>query len=347
MLTLGEQLALGEEINYIRGMPRILYIVAPETDYQQDMVFAGLVDLLGAAQVRVVPFNIHYHWARKPYPRNLGRTPNWPLLDLRRLGKFEPTAVVVASCKPKTMATYLELLPKLPQSIPHVFLDGGDWPALGGDLERLGGQHLWKAVLQKRPFDLIFKREKLIAETYAPEVVAFPFCVRMDLMPEVDTAAAKPYDVSFWAVESHPIRTQALQLLENNFDCKANGTTLKQVFSKYKRKGIFYLEELSRCRVVLNLRGAGHDTLRYWEVPALKTCMVSTQPPIEIPNNYQDNEHVIFIKDDLSDMIPRIEMCLADTASCQARGQAAYAHTLAHHTHIHRARYLLDFISRL
>ena len=60
-----------------------------------------------------------------------------------------------------------------------------------------------------------------------------------------------------------------MELIQDRFDCRANGTTRNQVFKKYKRKGDFYLEELKRARITLNFRGVGWDTLRYWEVPAL------------------------------------------------------------------------------
>jgi hypothetical protein len=148
-------------------------------------------------------------------------------------------------------------------------------------------------------------------------------------------------------VESDPIRTRALELLQDKFDCRANGTVLGQIFKKYTRKGGSYLEELQAAKLVLNLRGVGHDTLRYWETPAVGTCMVSTLPPIDIPHNFEDGKHVVFIKPDLSDLIDTLKALLDDDTVRETIATQGHAFALAHHTHIHRARQLLAHIDAI
>jgi len=311
------------------------------------MVYAGLVELLGQACVLDTPFKLAFRYSRKPYPRNLGIVPG----QLgKRLGmmlrRFEPTAVVVASCKPRCFAQYNTLLPHLPPGIPHVFMDGGDWAPLGGDLARLGAPTLWQETMQRRPFDLILKREMLLAQTHPPEVVAYPYAVQAAHLPAGPLPAAK-YQVTFWAAESDPIRAQALALLENRYDCRANGTVPGQTFRKYPRKGDTYLAELRAARIVLNLRGVGHDTLRYWEAPAVGTCMVSTLPPIHIPNNFEHNRHVAFVQNDLCDLLPTLDALLADEPRRARMAAQARTFALAHHTHVHRAQELLAYLKQL
>ena len=155
------------------------------------------------------------------------------------------------------------------------------------------------------------------------------------------------YDVSFWAVESFPIRTEALKLLEDKFDCVKNGTYRNQKFSKYKRKGDFYLQELSACKIVLNLRGGGWDTLRYWEVPALGGFMITQKPGIVIPNNYEDNKHVIYCNDNLDDLIELCEYYLANESKREDIARCAATHTKEYHTDIKRVEYILNKISML
>ena len=328
-------------------MHRILYVVTPEPDYSQDMVYAGLVRLLGQENVLDVPFKLNFRFSKKPYPRDMGIVHgNLGKRLLMMLRKFEPTAVVVSSCKPKCFQHYLKVLPSLPSNIPHLFMDGGDWADLGGDLARLGAPNLWSEVLAKRPFDLILKREKLKAVDYPAEVIGYPYGVQAERLPTTPLPARK-YDVTFWAAESDPIRTQALAMLENRYDCRANGTVLGQTFRKYPRKGNAYLEELRAAKIVINLRGVGHDTLRYWEAPAVGTCMVSTRPPIEIHNNFIHNQHVAFIEDDLSDLLPTLDRLLEDNEHREQIAAQAQAFALRHHTHINRAQELLAWIEKL
>ena len=155
------------------------------------------------------------------------------------------------------------------------------------------------------------------------------------------------YDVSFWAVESFPIRTEALKLLEDKFDCVKNGTYRNQKFSKYKRKGDFYLQELSACKIVLNLRGGGWDTLRYWEVPALGGFMITQKPGIVIPNNYEDNKHVIYCNDNLDNLIELCEYYLVNDSERVEIAKNATVHTKKYHTDIKRVEYILEKISGL
>ena len=56
----------------------------------------------------------------------------------------------------------------------------------------------------------------------------------------------------------------------------------------------FTWKSFSVVKVVLNFRGGGWDTLRYWEVPALGTFMISGKPGFEIPNNFVDGESIVY-----------------------------------------------------
>ena len=137
------------------------------------------------------------------------------------------------------------------------------------------------------------------------------------------------YDVSFWAVESHEIRVNALNLLQDKFDCKANGTVRNQKFSRYKRKGDEYLRELARCKIVLNFRGGGWDTMRYWETPAIGRFMISQKPKFVIPNNFRDGKEIAFCKD----------------AKREEIAKNALEYTKKFHTDEKRVEYIFDAIN--
>ena len=319
---------------------KILYISRNKSDYLQDILYTGLVKVLGIANVIDLPWNNKFHLNFKKYPRNMGLCKNTILPSLlSRFRSNDYSLVIVASCHPDTMKSYLELIHKIPKAVPTVFVDGGDWEQVTGDLDRIGGRELYDEIMSIRPFDHVFKREYIIDRSYEKNVHPLPFAFNFDRMPALSPGFK--YDVAFWAVESHPVRTEALDLIENEFDCKANGTVRNQVMKKYKRKGAFYLQELASCKVSLNFRGAGWDTLRYWEVPALGGFMISQKPGIVINNNFEDKKDIVYCRDDLSDLLDLCEYYLKHDDEREAIASRALNKMKSYHTDAHRAEEVL------
>lgn len=321
---------------------KVLFLCSSRFDYLQDVVYSGLVKCLGQDNIKVAPFNRSFFLRSKIYPKNIGYNGH-PISFVKNLIGFDYDLVIVAACKVEPFEKYLNLKLK---DVPVVFIDGGDRHEIGGDLDRYGRFDLFKSAQKRRPFDLIFKREILSGTNVESNVHALPIGFNMDRLENVKTDEKK-YDVSFWAVESDPIRTQALNLIKDKWDCESNGTTLNQTFVKYARKGDFYLEELQRCKVVLNFRGGGWDTLRYWEVPALGTFMISGKPGFLIPNNFVDDESIVYCQDDLSDLVEKIDYYLKNESERERIAKNSREHLLNYHTDKARAEYILERVKRL
>jgi hypothetical protein len=322
---------------------KLLYLSSRGVDYLQDLTFSGLCKTIGNENICVMPWNPNFFLPRRSYPKNLGYIPGNILSSLRShyfLKQFD--AVVVAAAKPDCFHLYNELAPSLSGSVKTIFIDGGDREQVGGDLDRMDDHTSFAQAMELRPFDIILKREMITGTEYAKNVHPFPFCWNYDRLPS-SIPSEKKYDVSFWAVESHPVRTEALTVLQNKFDCAANGTVLQQKFKTYKRKGEFYLQELAACRIVLNFRGVGWDTLRYWEVPSLSTFLISQRPGIVIPNNFEHEKSIVFC-DGLGDLIELCEYYLRNESRREAIAAQAFLHMKAHHTDVHRAKQLLSVI---
>lgn len=327
--------------------PLILFINSPESDGVQDLMYNGLARVLGPSQVIDYPWNLNFHINKRSYPANLGYTPGSLLPSLSaRHKRRRCDIVVVAAAKPQCFRTYLACLDSIPSSVPVVFLDGGDFSQPGGDLQRLKAYELYEEAVRRRPFDAVFKREYLADARLGDRVWPLQFCFNFDRLPQ-HLPALKKYDVAFWAVESNPVRTRALQLVEERFDCGANGTIRNQKARHYMRRGAFYLQELAACRIVLNFPGVGWDTQRYWEVPALGRCMISMKPQISIPNNFVDREHVVFCKDDLSDLVELCDFYLRNGEERERIAVNAHAHADRFHSTGARAEYMVERLLRL
>lgn len=327
---------------------RLLFLNSRSADYLEDQLFSGLTELLGHENVIPYPINRNYYLSHKPYPRNLGhcRTIGDLFGDWRRmrqsLGRLDFDGIVIGSTKRDTLDTYLSFADRIPAALPVVYVDGGDWPEVGGDARRMGFDDLLSRSFAVRAPDLIFKREYLIGGTYSENV--YPLPMAFGPAPEFEHIEPK-YDVTCWCVESHPVRTQALMLLEDRYDCRANGTVRGQKFRKYKRRGTAYLRELAASRIACNFRGVGWDTLRYWEIPALGSLMLTVEPKIRIDNNFIAGEHVICCRDDLSDMLQLLDYYLVHAEERNDIAAAGRAHAMKYHTYRNRAAYFLEILS--
>lgn len=326
-------------------MPKILFINSQDVDYLQDLTYSGLVKVLGRERVVDYPWNPRYHIKYHSYPLNLGYRPSSIFSSLvYRYTIKEYDAVIIGSAKPKCFFAYLKISQKLPLSTPVIFIDGGDFSDIGGDLTRLKSPYLYAQTVAIRPFDFIFKREYLIDADYPSKVIPFPFSFNFDLLESNLSPVGFKYEVSFWAVESHPIRNKVLTLLEKRFDCRQNGTVHNQIFKRYNRKGVKYLQELKSCQIVLSFRGVGWDTLRYWEIPALGRFMISQQPRIIIPDNFRQGKEVVFCKDDLSDLIDLCDYYLKNESEREVMAKNALFLAKTYHSDVARANYLLGKI---
>ena len=326
---------------------KILFLGTNEFDYLQDLTFVGLVKVLGRDNVLEYSLNTNYLLPLKKYPRNIGYTGFGPgLFKSLFVGFRDVDCVIVPAAKPRCFELYEKIVPLIKSSVKTVFIDGGDWPEIGGDLKRLHDNQIYNRVTGKRPFDIIFKREFFKNTQYEKNIFPLPFSINANLYNNIQVLPFK-YDVSFWAVESHPIRTQALSLLENHFDCLENGTVLNQNFRRYKRKGKRYFEELVRSRILLNMRGAGWDTLRYWEIFGLQRFMLSQRLDILIPHDFEENKEIVYFNNDLSDLEDLCNFYLKNEALREKIAVKAHQKAIIYHTDVARARYILETIEKL
>ena len=324
---------------------KILYLCSRHYDYLQDLTYSGLTKVHGKENIIDYPWNPKFHIPYKSYPKNLGISGFALPRIYFDIDKID--LVILACAKKDVLAAYSKLLPKISNK-PIVFLDGGDYPEVGSDFYRFNLSPSYDDILKTRPFDMIFKREFIPAlhegdKKVFPFPFSFPYNLYIPTCPEKD----KKYDVSFWAQQIPEIRANALRLLDGKYDCNQNGTTLNQSFKTYKRSGKFYLEEIARCKIVLNFRGGGWDTLRYWEVPAVGSFMISQKPQIAIPNNFEEGKHVSWCSDSLDDLIEKIDYYLNHTAERETMALQSREHLMKYHLNTSRASYLLEEVKRI
>lgn len=339
--------------------PVILFICSRESDYLQDLTFAGLSEILGPSVLAEFPPHWQFHRRRKSfwspraaYPKNIGYRPgaseNWDNRSLetvaQELERNEYRLVVLASAKPDALSALESIFENV--RVPWIFIDGGDRAEVGGDFRRIGGDPAFetfqKLCARRRPA-LIFKRELALGEA-SEGLYPLPFSACAQQIPVLDPKSDKKYDVAFWAVESSETRRAAFRLLKGRYDCERNGSVSGQTFRSYSLKEGAYFTALNQTRISLSFRGEGFDTLRFWEVPLCGSLLLSESPVIQIPHPFTHGRNVLFCKNDLSDLIDMIDQYLSRPAEAMQIAAEGQAHLLKYHTHRRRAEYLLEIL---
>jgi hypothetical protein len=102
-----------------------------------------------------------------------------------------------------------------------------------------------------------------------------------------------------------------------------------------------YYRYLQQCRVVLNLKGAGCDTFRFWENAACNAVHVSQRMQLLIPNDFIEKRH-LFRFADKEELFKTIDRILDGAVEKERIIAASREHLRLHHTTGKRATYLLD-----
>ena len=194
---------------------KILFIASSESDYLQDLTYAGLSEILGNKSLVDFPYHWQYHkekkffWNKKlEYPKNLGLVKEMnsstlhlteeEVLNYLKQNKF--SLVILGSAKIDNLAILDRLMEVI--QVPWIFIDGGDWTEVGGDFKRLGGQesfNLFQKICRLKKPSVIFKRE-LPLESKEEKLFPLPFSVNSSIIPIKPPVDNKKYQVQFWAV---------------------------------------------------------------------------------------------------------------------------------------------------
>ncbi len=355
---------------------KILFLTPWGYDFLPDQLYTGLCKLLGWEAVVDFPWKPEYHDPdrRISYlPQNPGRSHEVDEVTTM-LERREFDLVVLTAQRRGTVESHETFASKV-NLPPMAFVDSSDSPEMNAPLFRrlngglyfkreykwMGGSGLTDRVARWRQFG--WDRD-LLQRTYPLQMSAI-----LETVP-VSGGGPRDVDVSFNGFVSNRQRIRAVNLLKRARDIRFEGdvyadtkTRRSKVVStpfqilRAKLQSDPYLapedcghrmgyEEhyqlLHRSKMGLSLAGGGFDTMRYWEVVAAKTLLVSVKPSIYIPNNFEHGKHAIFCRPDLSDLVPLVKKYARDDEARESIAMAGYEHLLKFHTCEQRARQFLD-----
>lgn len=313
--------------------PRILMVCHEQSDYGHDVLYDGLVSVLGAESVVEFPYKPTLHGGAPEIAVNYPCTfthpgePHdleWVLAELRE-GAFD-------------WVFYCDTLCQLDQDMARrIMTAAGDrrlflldtWDDCG-DYSRDVLAHIGRTDCTAG-----FKREMLACADYGPRTFPLPFAYPDGRIPErISYERPEPL---FWAGKRQDgARRLCLDHLE--------ATRGLQLDARYTQEE--YVRAIEYARIGLNLFGLGFDTVRYWELPAHGCLLLSERPPTRIPNNFRDGESAVFF-DDFADLEQKLDHYLAHPDEIERIARTGHEHLKQHHTASARARQLLGHIEHV
>jgi hypothetical protein len=332
---------------------QILFIANDEPDYLQDIVFHGLVSILGAEAVIDCPPVARYRHPPPPgvaFPMLwLGLPPRPHVTVAEALDAAD--AIVIGSLRPGSIAAAREALDAA-AGRPVAFLDGEDDPYIRGiarsvdlyfkretllsDPVRVASMPLRR--LQDRVRPEIWPRDPLarrvaVATKRSRRVVPLPFAII-----DVGFEPSEPPEMDVTFLGS-PTNSQRPDLIRALGALRAEGLRVR-VPGQGRLPWHEYLRALSRSRIAISLPGNGFDTYRYWEIPYSGSLLLGAVPQIVIPDNFEDGREAFFAP--ARALADRARVLLgAETATVAAAGRAKL---LRAHTSARRAETVLTHI---
>jgi glycosyl transferase family 1 len=356
---------------------RILFLVDPLQNYVSDPLYVGLVRLLGQESIVDYPSKAIFHdpsaklWFLPQVPKE-DRTEE----DIRTLLEerfFD--LVCVASPRPECLAVLARLY--TPDRFPPiVFIDSGDETSIRHDVVqcyplavyfkrdyvwRMGSklQDIWTLARTFRGYRNLYER-----------TFPMPLSIVMDTLPDLGVVK-KEIDVSYRGRASHPRRVKTVAILSrmqgvtfsggvyaspDDRKYKLKAGTLERLKSKLldndlaaeadqqkKQDPDAYYREIAASKIAVALRGGGRTaSLRYFEIVAMGTMLLSDQPETLIPNDFVDRRHAVYCRPDLSNLETLVRRYLREDAEREAIVAEGRAHLLKYHTCERRAEYFLD-----
>lgn len=355
---------------------KVLYLTPQKYDYLPDQLYTGLCKVLGFESVIDYPWKPEYHASSQKnpsIPQNQARPYEFEEV-CTLLEQHAIDLVVLTAQRRGTVEALQSFHGKFPLP-PIAIVDSNDSADMAKDLfwRFKAGLYFKREYYGKgssgirnslKKWQQFGSDHELFKRTYPLQM-----CAILEVIPPV-VHDSENIDISFNGYVSHRKRIQAVQLLQASSDIRfegglyADSKTRKSKLASHvggillaKLEGDPYVEEaawqsklgfedhyqlLGRSKMGLSIRGSGFDTVRYWEVVASKTLLISENPSITIPNNFEHEKHAIFCRPDLSDLVDLVKRYVRDDSERTRIADAGHAHLLKYHTCEQRALQFLE-----
>lgn len=321
---------------------KVLYLTIDKAEYLADLLFHGLVKVLG--RENMISFVVDSHMAKEKYDL-YNRQDNTGLLEAVEICHYEDLGIQE---KWYNTSEIIDLVNE--GFFDFVFINRPYWMDkkwLKGFLdntkcsfvvlesdstitESLKGS---TTKLLRDRILLYFQKEKLPSDN-----ITKPLQFALPLQDVLTEPRKKEFSVSFLAGlggTGREYRAQVAGIL-NKMNLK-NSVILhgEQVLPRR-----LYLDIISKSYISVSIRGERFDCPRFYEIIGQKTLCLSNRLPIDVWKPFANGEQVVYF-DSLADIPEIIQGLLDNPKKCELIAGEGYRHLLRYHTTIERAKYVL------
>ena len=360
---------------------RILFLTDAVGDFVSDPLYVGLSRLLGNVRVVDYPYKRRFHdpdsrvwWLPQRSGQHYSRE---EILDLLRDNAFD--LVCLASFRQEGIEECARLHERV-RFPPTVFIEGEDHDKIRHDVVGkfpislyFKRDYVWgrgSSLQNLAELCWVFRRSRKLRERTIP----LPISIVLDTLPELGSVP-KEIDVSYRAHACHPRRAKALNILsqmngvhfsgglyvgahERKYKLKAgrwerlitklwDNSLVSKEDQQQKFKPEAYYRELAASKIGVAIRGGGRSYLRYFEIAAMGTLLLTERPETVIPHNFVDRQHAVYCRADLGDLKALVQYYLREAAEREAIAREGRLHLLKYHTCERRAEYFVEACRRL
>lgn len=314
-------------------MHRILFLTHPYPNYVPDLLLHGLRKLLGERCVEYPRKDCLYKGflGTGVADENLllkGWFPEDSNIDREEIDKkIQKGFFKYILCDLRVINNILEGNSNIPKDICFAIIDGED-------------------IRQKIPLGnyVVFQRETDGSDNTIPLQMSMPEEV-FNIIKKFDNIE-KQYSVCFLGSSMNLLdeRKSFIDTIKERYkDALLTLThipTPENPMPQGRLGRIDYYVALQSCKVVINLKGAGYDTFRYWENCSTLSVNLSQRTPLLIPKDFIEGKHLLRFSN-VNEMIQKIDMILQDKINSIEMAQSCRDHMMKYHLTTKRAEYVL------
>lgn len=249
---------------------RILYLMDDVFNFGSMFLFDGLTDIADVTVVAHPPLGskISQWYVRADRKHKRVSTEEAKALDF--------DFIVIAN-QHRTTLNYMRTLRQI--DIPNVIYFNADKPGLD-----------WNIVGEFRP-QLCFLREYYYNERYSNNCIALPFAYPLaELVP---VQKEREIDILFaMSGQNNPARITWHDILKKNF---AHTNSIFNIEKNFEQED--YFEHLKNSKIVIDIRGYGAETARFYEAIAHGAFVITNETMLYRPHPFLNHEHVCYTEE--------------------------------------------------
>lgn len=322
----------------------ILCLTCNGEDLAPDLLFNGLVELLGHDKIIDFPYTEYRH--RKTitgYGRNFFCVTVDKDVENRNIYNFEDIKqlinrdvfdlCIVSNRAYDTFTQLIESTTKFPTVIIVNGEDNSD-----SSLNKIISSKYWKDI------NMVLHRDYKYNGNYDKKVVPYNFSCPTNILPKFDFKKDKEIDVFAQFPVTHPFRKVAIERIKKIKGINTNiGYGGLQILD--------YFKLMNNSKISISITGAGWDTPHYLEVPFMKSMLLAQHPlnamnhdmieaPVVFINNFLDKYSATFYDTNLNNIEELIRYYLENDKEREQITKRGYEHLINNLTTKNMAEYM-------